>query len=780
MKFNTIYTKSLSAEYIHDVSEASGGWNDVVTTVATTSGNWDNARSTLLSNSGDWNSVESTLLANSANWDSTRSTLLANSGDWNSVESTLLANSGNWDNARSTVLSNSAGWESVESTVTSNSANWDSARSTLLSNSGDWDSVEATLLGTSGKWESTHATLLANSADWNSVESTLLSNSGLWDNTRSTVLASSAAWGMGGPTTGFIPLSGSSAINGHLIPVSTSAYDLGSSTNAWRDLWVASGSIHLGALKLTTDGTNLLVNGSIISGGGGGGGITGYTDADITSLSGTVTGHTVDIASLSSTIVNGYSDTFTSGNLVSGQLTVTHNLNASPIFVTVQDNANKYVVPADIITVSDNQNILDFDSAVVAGTWKLRMAVGGIGSLPTGLYYSDSFVNGDLVSGVLTVAHNLNYQHALSVIVESNSGTMIIPDNVTYTSVNALAVDLATFGTIGGTWYVRVLPVGGVVAGGSAYTSSFTNANLVSGDLTVSHNLNAQHALVVVVEDNTTQLVEPDNITYSGLNSLVVSLSSYGAITGTWQIRVLNTGGSVGTSVSNTAWNGSNWTATDTAPSQLATQNALTGTVSNTAWTGANWSDTTIAPSKHATEHALLTRGEWTLVERKTFDAPATSYTLSGLNGNTDRRYKLKTELKNNYAGTNQFFATINGDNTAAHYNFFEHGTYKTTGDGAGTIINDRSPYSSIRVGWGSAQNNWGWCEVVIEAFSGRNRHYSTSENSELNSTEIWKTHRGDGLWLNSADNITSITVTSTNASGIGIGSYVELWKLAQ
>lgn len=66
---------------------------------------------------------------------------------------------------------------------------------------------------------------------------------------------------------------------------------------------------------------------------------------------------------------------------------------------------------------------------------------------------------------------------------------------------------------------------------------SFTNSNLVAGVLTVSHNLGAKYNFVQVYDNTDTQIV-PDDIIAVDTNTLQVSLVSFGAIAGTWQVVV--------------------------------------------------------------------------------------------------------------------------------------------------------------------------------------------------------------------------------------------------
>lgn len=68
-----------------------------------------------------------------------------------------------------------------------------------------------------------------------------------------------------------------------------------------------------------------------------------------------------------------------------------------------------------------------------------------------------------------------------------------------------------------------------------AVSGTFTNADLSTGVLTVTHNLSlsAPYSVNIVMFDNTGAQVIPDSITGSA-NSVAVDLSSYGTLTGTW------------------------------------------------------------------------------------------------------------------------------------------------------------------------------------------------------------------------------------------------------
>ena len=87
----------------------------------------------------------------------------------------------------------------------------------------------------------------------------------------------------------------------------------------------------------------------------------------------------------------------------------------------------------------------------------------------------------------------------------------------------------------------RLDAIDAVIAGGGSsvgsYTTPFDNGDLSSGILTVTHSLSEQYVLCQVY-NNSDQMVVPDDITLSSTSALAVDLSSFGAISGTWNVVV--------------------------------------------------------------------------------------------------------------------------------------------------------------------------------------------------------------------------------------------------
>jgi hypothetical protein len=72
-------------------------------------------------------------------------------------------------------------------------------------------------------------------------------------------------------------------------------------------------------------------------------------------------------------------------------------------------------------------------------------------------------------------------------------------------------------------------------AQGTKYT--FEDADLSSGELTITHNLglSAPYVLLAILVDNNNKVVTPDEITF-GTDTMVIDLSSFGTISGTWAV----------------------------------------------------------------------------------------------------------------------------------------------------------------------------------------------------------------------------------------------------
>jgi len=73
-------------------------------------------------------------------------------------------------------------------------------------------------------------------------------------------------------------------------------------------------------------------------------------------------------------------------------------------------------------------------------------------------------------------------------------------------------------------------------AAGTSYTDAFTNADLVAGVLTVTHNMGTKYFNVNIF-DGSDKMIIPNEVTIIDLNTASVDLNGYGTIAGTWNLR---------------------------------------------------------------------------------------------------------------------------------------------------------------------------------------------------------------------------------------------------
>lgn len=129
-------------------------------------------------------------------------------------------------------------------------------------------------------------------------------------------------------------------------------------------------------------------------------------------------------------------------------------------------------------------------------------------------------------------------------------------------SVSADAIDISTayvgqtsittLGTVTtGTWAATAIAVANGGTGASTasgartnlgvpgvFRTTFTNASLSAGSLTLTHNLGQQIVKVVIADNNNKEII-PDDVTFSSSTVSTVSIVSYGSITGTWSALVI-------------------------------------------------------------------------------------------------------------------------------------------------------------------------------------------------------------------------------------------------
>ena len=157
----------------------------------------------------------------------------------------------------------------------------------------------------------------------------------------------------------------------------------------------------------------------------------------------------------------------------SSSFTVT--LPSSPLdnsYVAILDVGGNFSNNNLIISSSDNiENVnetwgIDINYAYVelmysssASSWffkEIPAILNGVSKSIVKSSHNGSFTNSDLTAGLITISHNLNVLYPI-VQVYDNTGKQIIPTEVISQTIDTVQLDLSGYGTITGTWRVRVI-----------------------------------------------------------------------------------------------------------------------------------------------------------------------------------------------------------------------------------------------------------------------------------------------------------------------------------
>lgn len=157
------------------------------------------------------------------------------------------------------------------------------------------------------------------------------------------------------------------------------------------------------------------------------------------------------------------------------------------------------------------------------------------------------------------------------------------------------------------------------------------------------------------------------------------------------------------------------------------------------------------------------------IYENNFVSTTATSITISGLKGDTDKEYMLEARIVNGYNGAATFGVRPNND-TGTNYGYqFLKGVNATVSAVRGTATN-LVLCASDTLGTLSFGN------MVLFAKSGYVRTSICQYPYEIALTSVGGTYIWGESWNNTSDEITSLVVQTASTGGIGSGSYITLW----
>ena len=166
-------------------------------------------------------------------------------------------------------------------------------------------------------------------------------------------------------------------------------------------------------------------------------------------------------------------------------------------------------------------------------------------------------------------------------------------------------------------------------------------------------------------------------------------------------------------------------------------------------------------------------KGAWERIYDSTLSSAATSVTISDLEGDTDCLYRLVTRGISGYAGSAFIQIQPNADATTSNY-----GYQSLRGDSTTASAARATTYDGILCGYSTAITRLFFSDVLLYAKSGYERTALSNIVNNITGTTVLQINLTGGVWDNTADEITSLRLISSQADGLGIGTHLELYRL--
>lgn len=160
----------------------------------------------------------------------------------------------------------------------------------------------------------------------------------------------------------------------------------------------------------------------------------------------------------------------------------------------------------------------------------------------------------------------------------------------------------------------------------------------------------------------------------------------------------------------------------------------------------------------------------WRLIYETDVTSATTNLDVTGLNGDTDKSYRIIALIANGSGASATYSVAINNDTTAGNY-----GWQRVTGTAGAASANRNTLESGIAIGFAtSATTSFSTTDILAK--SGTSRHYIGHQLESVAGSTADSATAKHGVWTNTATNISSLNFKSTQTNGIGAGSHIEIW----
>jgi hypothetical protein len=157
------------------------------------------------------------------------------------------------------------------------------------------------------------------------------------------------------------------------------------------------------------------------------------------------------------------------------------------------------------------------------------------------------------------------------------------------------------------------------------------------------------------------------------------------------------------------------------------------------------------------------------MIYNKTLSEARTSVIIPNLNGNLDVEYELKLIIVGNADGQNVRIRP-NADSETNYGNQFAIGGNTTATAIRQTNTGFQLVYNALNT------NQILHADVIIYAKSGYERTAISKVINDISGTTATEIILGGYSWNNTTDNITSLTLITDQANGLGVGTNIQLY----
>jgi hypothetical protein len=157
----------------------------------------------------------------------------------------------------------------------------------------------------------------------------------------------------------------------------------------------------------------------------------------------------------------------------------------------------------------------------------------------------------------------------------------------------------------------------------------------------------------------------------------------------------------------------------------------------------------------------------WTLVSEVTLTATASSIEFTGLNGDTDKEYKIFIVSNINNTLGAAGFLILNGDSTTNNYGYQNLAAVNTVVSASRGTSQSGFYFSDLKVAFGI---------INLYAKTGLPRMSIMNNINDVQSTTIYSLNNISNVWNNTTSTVTTLKFYMSSYYFLA-GTHIELWK---